>query len=1190
MSEDAVSSAPAFAAPPEGAVDAFIARWRPAGGSERANYQLFLSELCDLIGVDKPGVATAETRGDPYCFERPVAMRRPGASPTTNFIDLYKKDCFVCEAKQGSDRKPKGYGGQETALGLAPEAGIRTGTAIRGTPGWAKAMEKAKNQADRYARALNDEGEGWPPFLIVTDVGFTIELWADFTRSGRSYQQFPNASRFRIELEHLRDPDVRALLAAVWTDPMALDPAAKSAEVTREIAQRLAAVAQLMEMPVARGGGGLDPRTVSEFLMRCLFTMFAEDVGLLPEKSFQKLLSDHRDNPTAFKGMVRGLWESMNSGGFCPAIAEDVRRFNGGLFKDTHVPDMAPHWIDQLIQAADRDWKHVEPAIFGTLLERALDPKERHKLGAHYTPRAYVERLVIPTVMQPLQADWEAAKAAAMQAHDRGDTAAAVEIVKGFHRELCEVRVLDPACGTGNFLYVTLELMKRLEGEVLDLLETLGANQYLLDLAGHTVDPHQFLGIELNARAVAIAELVVWIGYLQWHIRNRGRVQVPEPVLRDFRNIRRGDAILAHDPPVLRRDETGAIVSQWDGETVKPHPVTGDPVPDETAQLEIYDYPGAKPAPDWPAADFIVGNPPFIGGSRVRSELGTGYAEALWKAYPKLPNSIDLVMYWWDRAATLVRTGKAKRFGFITTNSITQTFNGRVVTAHLEDKKPLSLLFAIPDHPWFKALDRTSMKHAAAVRVAMSVGVAGSRTGRVGTVVSERPGETDSADVALAWSVGKIHAGLKIGPNVKAAKTLKANSLIAHTGVKLHGAGFIVTPDEARTLGLGTVPGLEDHIKPFRNGRDLAAKPRGVMVIDLHGLTENQVRAHFPAVYQWVRDRVKPERDAKVGQSRDMGEYAARWWEFGKPRTEMRSALAGLPHFFATTRTGSHKAFQRLNARVTVESEVVCIASQELWVFSVLNANVHQVWAMYAGSKMGVGNHLRYNHSHCFDKFPFPDLTATQRAHLAELGERLDKVRKDQLAAHDHLTLTGLYNVLEKVRAETPLSDEDRRVYDDGLVGVLNEIHEAIDVAVLDAYGWPRQASEEEIVARVLALNHARAAEEAEGRIRWLRPAFQDPNHGQEPVRQATQTSIEGMEPVAVPIADKRPWPKDERGRIKAVRALVDAAPLSAEAVAAHFTRARRKDVAATLDLLVDLGLVEATPDGFTATPMERAA
>jgi len=963
----------------------FIDRWKASAGSERANYQGFLAELAELVDAPRPDPAKGEPTIDAYVFERPVKIDKPDGTSTTNFIDLYKRGCFVIEAKQGSERKPKPD--RERPPGLFSEeqapATKRRGVAVRGTRAWDDAMLKANVQADRYCRALaNEDLEGWPPFKIVVDVGHVIELYADFSRSGKTYKQFPNRDRFRISLAQLSNEKTRETLRLIWTDPLSLDPSQRQAKATKQIADRLAALARVLEAPKKDGGGGYAPQTVAAFLMRCLFTMFAEDVGLLPKDCFKDLLKRCQDDPKSFKPMAEDLWKKMNRGGFSTAISKDVKKFNGGLFRDVQALDLNKPWLEQLFHAAEADWTDVEPAIFGALLERALDPRERHKLGAHYTPRAYVERLVEPAVMEPLRADWEAARAAAVKLAGDGDIDRAKKAVKEFHRVLCETRVLDPACGTGNFLYVSLELMKQLEGEVLDQLESFGEGESALEMERFTVDPHQFLGLEINERAVAIAELVLWIGFLQWHFRTRGKVAPPEPILRDFKNIRYQDAILVRGKNVLRRDKKGKPVTRWDGTSHKAHPITGEPVPDESARAEIEDYPDAKPA-SWPDAEFIVGNPPFTGGKDIRQSLGDGLAEAFWRCHPKLPNSIDLVMYWWDHAARLARARKVRRFGFITTNSLPQTFSRRVVEAHLKEKKPLSLLFAISDHPWVKALDRKSVKGAAQVRIAMTVGAAGDRHGHLGRVISEAPGESDSARVELTWARGKIWSNLRIGADLSAAVPLRANTRLCSPGVKLHGAGFKVTPKQAEQLGLGRITGLESHIRPYRNGRDLTARPRGMMVVDLFGVAEEELRDRFPAIYQFLSERVRPQREAQRGNTNDATSYADKWWLHGKPRSELRKALKGLPRYIATPETSKHRFFQFLDISILPDNMLVNIGLPDGEFLAVLSSRIHVAWALNAGGRMGVGNDPRYQKSLCFDKFPFPELSKLFRRRLA---------------------------------------------------------------------------------------------------------------------------------------------------------------------------------------------------------------
>lgn len=356
------------------------------------------------------------------------------------------------------------------------------------------------------------------------------------------------ARAHRIKLADLQKEAIRERLRKVWLDPLSLDPSRQSAKVTRIIANQLAELAKSLEAEY-------DAETVAQFLMRCLFTMFAEDVELLPRASFTELLESLR--PEHIAPMLEGLWRNMNDGGFSPHIRHKLLRFNGGLFKDAQALPLNQAQLDLLIRAARADWTHVEPAIFGTLLERALDSRERHKLGAHYTPRAYVERLVLPTVLQPLREQWRDVQAVVVLHEQKGETAKAIAEIRDFHTRLCHLRILDPACGSGNFLYVTLEHLKRLEGEILNTLHDLGESQGLLALAGVSIDPHQFLGLELNPRAAAIAEMVLWIGYLQWHFRTHGKVNPPEPVLRDFQNIECRDAVLAHDGATPALDENG---------------------------------------------------------------------------------------------------------------------------------------------------------------------------------------------------------------------------------------------------------------------------------------------------------------------------------------------------------------------------------------------------------------------------------------------------------------------------------------------------------------------------------------------------------------------------------------------------------------------------------------------------------
>jgi len=394
-------------------------------------------------------------------FERPVTFQHGDGSTSPGRIDCYRRGHFVLEAKKFK----------------APSH----------TKGFDDGMLRARSQAEGYARAL-PAVEGRPPFLLVVDVGNVIEVYAEFSQSGATYTPYPDPRSHRMALTDLVKPEVRERLHRIWTAPHSLDPARISAQVTRDVAALLARLSQSLEASLGyklntalaeSNTGQTAPEIVANYLTRSLFSMFAEDVGLLPKGAYQGLLQTHRSDPATLQQMLRILWADMDRGGFCAAVANPVLRFNGKLFKGAEQPHysllLSTEQIDLLIQAARANWREVEPAIFGTLLERALDPAERHALGAHYTPRAYVERLVLPTVVAPLRQQWNDARAAALvlareAATLQGKAAEAklddarAEVLR-FLKRLCSLRVLDPACGSGNFLYVTLEHL-RLWGQI----------------------------------------------------------------------------------------------------------------------------------------------------------------------------------------------------------------------------------------------------------------------------------------------------------------------------------------------------------------------------------------------------------------------------------------------------------------------------------------------------------------------------------------------------------------------------------------------------------------------------------------------------------------------------------------------------------------------------------------------------
>jgi hypothetical protein len=809
-----------------------------------------------------------------------------------------------------------------------------------------------------------------------------------------------------------------------------------------------------------------------------------------------------------------------------------------------------------------------------------------------------VQRLVEATVMEPLRDDWQNSLRKAEHAKETGDEKAAIAIVRAFHRQLCATRVLDPACGTGNFLYVSLELMKKLEGEVLETLAQLGEPESM-GLDRETVDPHGFLGLELNPRAAAIAELVVWIGYLQQHYRNRTG-HPSEPILRAFENINFG-----------RRQGYDAVLT-WDG-----YPV---PQVAEKDGKRVETYPNAR-RPVWPEAEFIVGNPPFLGkGAAMRGPLGDSYVEALWKAHNWVDQSTDFVMYWWDRAAELltVSDSKLRRFGLVTTNSITGVFNRRTVDRYLQAKAPVSIIYATPDHPWTKA-----SADSASVRIAMTVVEMGVHNGLLLTVISEQDINTDEPKISFANHVGTINPDITIGANVSATKSLLANDGVACNGMMLAGQGFVIDANQAEYLSRSN-PRAKDVIKPFLNGGELVRHNKGRFVIDAFGLTSDDLMNRYPHVYHHLLTTVKPERDLNRREA-----FRKRWWTFGEPRKTFRPALDGLLRYIGTTETSKHRIFQFIDASCIPDHMIIAVASNDAHLLGVLSSRQHVLWATRAGGWLGVGNDPRYSKSRCFDPFPFPDPPESLKAEIRAVAEELDAFRKSRQAEHPKLTLTQMYNVLEKLKAMeaahrassvipgrskaerngihaaeresgspslasgspgmTPgasvaLTPDEERIKDEGLILILKELHERLDRLVFQAYGWPDTLADEEILARLVALNAERAKEEAAGFVRWLRPDYQIPRFAKGAAVPKTEELDLAENVVAIDRA-LPDFPKDRLEDSLAVEQalLASGRPMDAAALARGFKRGGKRiepRIEQALTTLVRYGRITMTVDG----------
>ncbi len=560
----------------------FIALWKSSKLTERAGAQAHFDDLCELLGVDKP------RDPDNYCFERGAGKAGGG----DGWADVWKRGHFGWENKR---------------------------------PG--RDLRAALKQLTDYSLELEN-----PPLLVVCDRE-RIEIHTAFTG-------YPDEPR-NLPIDALDQPDALQTLRWVFTDPEKLRPVKSLAAITEEAAGQFGALAETLR----KRGQAAQP--VAHFLIQCLFCMFAEDENLLPRGIFTGLLTKAAADPARAANRLTALFAAMRSGG--DYGDETIAWFNGGLFETVAVPPLMREDVVALQSAAGMDWRNIDPSIFGTLFERGLNPAKRSQLGAHYTDPATIMRLIEPVIVRPLTVEWQAAKdriAALLAKSKKQGDKAHKDAAALFHHHLERLRnyrVLDPACGSGNFLYLALKALKDLERRANTEAEALGLQRQV----GIEVSPANVLGIELDPYAAELARVTVWIGELQWMLRN-GYPYATQPILKPLDTIENRDAL-------MKVGEEAA--SSGGGPAAGGGAATASGA--GTAVEEA----------DWPACDAIVGNPPFLGGTRKRGELGDTYFNALASVFDeRVPPGADLVCYWFEKARAQIEAGSCNAAGLVATN------------------------------------------------------------------------------------------------------------------------------------------------------------------------------------------------------------------------------------------------------------------------------------------------------------------------------------------------------------------------------------------------------------------------------------------------------------------------------------------------------------------------------------------
>jgi hypothetical protein len=629
----------------------FVAKWRSSTLKERSAAQEHFIDLCRLVGHPTP--AEADPEGTTFTFEAGASTQRGGRG----WADVWKRGFFAWE-----------YKGKHANL------------------------DAAYGQLLQYRESLLN-----PLLLIVSDID-QIVVHTNFTNTVKQV--------FRITLDDLLRPEGLRQLQSIFFNPEAFRAPQTTEQVTLAAAREFARLADLLRKWQE------DAHQTAHFLIRLLFCLFAEDIGLLPQKLFSRLLERTRARPHVFAQQLQQLFAAMATGGWFGA--EEIAYFNGRLFDDDSVLELDSDGLEILHRVCALDWSSIEPSIFGTLFERSLDPGKRAQLGAHYTSKEDILLIVEPVLMAPPRRRWEEVQARAKDLAARRDAASGGQrtrldnelrsLLVGFAGEIAQLKVLDPACGSGNFLYVALKQLLDLEKEVITTAGDLGVGTFF-----PSVSPEQLRGIEVNEYAHELAQVTVWIGYIQW-LHDNGFGLPSEPILKPLDTIKQMDAILTFD-------------------------AEGRPV-----------------EPEWPEADVIIGNPPFLGDKKMRAELGHTYVENLRKFYEgRVPGGADLVTYWFERARSLIAEGQAKRAGLLATNSIRNGANRRILE---RIKQSGDIFMAWSDRPW--------ILEGAAVRVSMIGFDNGSETERQSdgqTVTQINPDLSSTVDVTSAIRLSE-NAGL----------------------------------------------------------------------------------------------------------------------------------------------------------------------------------------------------------------------------------------------------------------------------------------------------------------------------------------------------------------------------------------------------------------------------------------------
>jgi hypothetical protein len=855
---------------PDTAASDFKYKWGPGGAAydlnERQGAQSYFLDLCTLLGVPAPGTQ------DGYVFEKQTLA----LGQVRGFADVFYKNRFAWENK---------------------------------APG--KNLDAALRQLLGYSLALDN-----PPLLVVCD---RLEI-----RVHTQFNGHPSVTH-TVKLADITNPAAQQLLRRVWLAPESFKPAITNRDITEKAAKSFATLADNLRHrgPQTTPQREAYAEQIAHFLTQTLFCFFAEDVGLLPGRMFERLVGNRQITSQQLTTTLQSLFDTMRAGG--PFGADYIPWFNGGLFKTVHVPKLEIPDITELRNAASLNWSAIDVSIFGTLFERGLDPTKRSQLGAHYTDPATIQRIIEPVIRRPLLQKWELLEqvikgllAKSTKKNDAHYRQAHAQYVT-FLQSLADFKILDPACGSGNFLFLGLKALKDIEHTIITQAELLGLERPV-DMC---TSPANMLGIELNEYAAELARVTVWIGELQWRMEH-GYPFKDNPILEPLDCIEQRDALVRRVQPVSR-NTAGT----------------------ELAQVQHY------VEADWPQASVVIGNPPFLGDKRMRGEMGDAYVEALRKTYEgRVPGGADLVCYWFEKARKAIETNGLGAAGLVTTQSIRAGANRKVLTAINASTR---IFEAWSDEPW--------VNEGAAVRVSLVAFGWGECCFLNGQRVK---GITaDLADNSVS--------------DLTAAINLSENSGSSYIGSQ-KGGSFEVPGSTARNwLQLPNVSGKSSAlvVRPWANGQDISKRSSDQWIIDFGNDLSESEAALFEQPFEYLVALVKPERlknrEASSGKN---------WWLHQRPRPEFRLATENTSRYLVTPRVAKFRYFVWQLPVVLPDSRLCAIARSDDTTFGILSSRIHEVWSLAQASMHGVGNDPTYNAKSCFETFPFPaGLTPADTAH-----------------------------------------------------------------------------------------------------------------------------------------------------------------------------------------------------------------